>query len=74
MSVIACSNPVINRLAISRKKTPDLQAGSRKVVLGLLNSSCGSKSNILFATSGGVKTSSLERLAKHSKMSGLYVL
>ena len=66
--------PSISRLAISRRNTPDLQAGSRNVALLSCHSSSGSISSIRFATSGGVNTSSLDRFARQVRTSGLYIL
>ena len=55
--LLTLPGPSRSRLAISRRNTPDLQAGSRNLVFGSLNSSCGSISSMAFATSGGVNTS-----------------
>src|SRR5580704_6619340 len=59
------------RLTISRRNTPDLQPGSRKVVFLSLQRSAGSTSRIWFTSCGGVKTSSLLRFAMQLKTSGL---
>ena len=40
-------------------------------VFGSQNNSCGKRSSILFTTSGGVKTSSFERFARHESTSGV---
>ncbi|MCM1533585.1 MAG: hypothetical protein NC099_02920 [Corallococcus sp.] len=45
-SGITFSSPLISRFAISRKNTPDLHAGSKNVVSGLSNNSCGNISSI----------------------------
>ena len=66
------ASPSISRLAISRRNTPDLQAGSRKVTLLSCQMSSGSISSIWLATSGGVNTSSLLRFARQVRTSGLY--
>jgi len=65
------ASPTSSRLAISRRKTPDLQPGSRKVALGSLQSDAGRRSRISFASFGGVKTSSLLRFARQVSTSGL---
>ena len=44
----------------------------RNVVSGSQKSSWGKRSSIAFATSGGVNTSSVERLAIKDSTSGLY--
>ena len=36
-----------------------------------LEPACGNRSSILFATSGGVNTSSLDKFARHNKTSGV---
>ena len=50
---------------------PVLLTGSRKRASGLLHNSAGSISSILFTTAGGVKTSSLLKLARQVSTSGL---
>src|SRR5258708_16686092 len=65
------SSPDSRRLAISRRNTPDLEAGSRKRAFLSDQSAAGSRSSILFARLGGVKTSSLLRFARQFKTSGL---
>ena len=70
-SGILSARPSISLFAISRKKTPLLHAGSKNLASGSVKSSCGNKSSIAFATSGGVKTSSLLRFARQDKTSGL---
>ncbi len=70
-SGISASKPIIKRLAISRKNTPDLLTGSRKVVDLSLNNATGSISKISPTNLGGVKTSSLLKLARQDKTSGL---
>ena len=63
--------PFINLFVISLRKTPDLVTGSRKVVSFEWNNSWGNKSSILLTNSGDVKTSSLLKLARQDKTSGL---
>lgn len=65
------ANPSIKRLAISRRKIPVLTAGSKKVKSGLLHTSSRSKLRISFASLGGVNTSSFDKLAIVSNISGL---
>jgi len=65
---------------ISRRNTPDFVNGSRNLTEPSAQSSAppllaaqavARASSIRLANSGGVNTSSLERLAMHVKMSGL---
>src|SRR5690606_7750458 len=71
LSGISLSKPIISRLAISRRKIPVLQAGSRKVMFLSRHISSGNKSSIWLAMLGGVNTSSLLRLARQLNTSGL---
>ena len=82
-SGIFFSSPLVSLVVISLKKTPDLVHGSRNLMFSsshifapLLSSAhaCVSVSKILFASSGGVKTSSLERLAMHVSTAGFRFL
>jgi hypothetical protein len=70
---LSAENVIDSRLkvAISRRKTPDLQTGSRNLVSLFVKSSGGNKSKIRLASAGGVKTSSLLKFAKQVKTSGL---
>src|SRR5262249_18501665 len=77
---ISSARPLVRRLVISRRNTPDLVNGSRNLTLlsaqrsaPLLLSAQASAtvSSIRLANSGGVNTSSLERLAMQVKTSGL---
>ncbi|MBO7380699.1 MAG: hypothetical protein J6U05_03385 [Neisseriaceae bacterium] len=52
-------------------ESPLLADGSKILMFGLPQISCGSKSNIRLAMAGGVKTSSLDKSARHSKTSDL---
>ena len=67
---ICVSRPFSSLFAISLRNTPDLENGSRNLLLGLVNNSCGSRSSILLAMFGGVKTSSLLRFARQFSISG----
>src|ERR1043165_2459507 len=71
---VCFSSPLSRRLAISRRNTPDLQPGSRNLAFLLLQRSAGSVSRIRFTSCGGVKTSSLLRLAMQVRTSGLYLV
>ena len=62
----------MNLFAASRRKTHDLQAGSRILIEESDHISFGKRSSISFAILGGVNTSSLLRFASASKTSGLY--
>src|ERR1700726_340368 len=68
------SNPLSRRLTISRRNTPDLQPGSRKVLFLSLQRSPRSTSRIWFTSCGGVKTSSLLRFAMQLRTSGLKLI
>src|SRR5690348_10985053 len=68
---ICFSRPLSRRLTISRRNTPDLHPGSRNLIFLLLHRSAGRISRIRFTICGGVKISSLLRLAMQLKTSGL---
>ena len=63
--------PPSSRLAISRRNTPDLQPGSRKRGILIAPEFCGQQVQNLITSCGGVKTSSLLRLARQVRTSGL---
>ena len=80
-SGISSASPSTRRVVISRRNTPDLVNGSRNVtsmvgpdaravVVGVPTRRAR-RSSIWFANSGGVKTSSFDRLAMHVSTSGL---
>ena len=71
---------MLNRLTISRRKTPDLAHGSKNVrsLFDQMFSpefdcaqAASKESSIWFANSGGVKTSSLDKFAMQVRTSGL---
>ena len=62
------SSPVLSLFTISLKNTPVLQVGSRNFAFSSIQISLGRISNNLLTVEGGVKTSSLLRLAKQFKI------
>ena len=74
------ARPLVRRLVISRRNTPDFVHGSRNFTVLSAQMfapswsaahASASVSSIRFANSGGVNTSSFERLAMHVSTSGL---
>ena len=63
--------PSFNLDAISRKKTPVLEPGSKNLASLFYHIESGNKSKILFARTGDVKTSSLLKFEIQSRISGL---
>src|SRR5476651_869138 len=77
---ISPARPILSRLVISRRNTPDFAHGSMNLTelsaqmfapLLLTAHVSARVSSIVLANSGGVNTSSLERFAMHVNTSGL---